>query len=143
MDHVAIMYPQWGLLPRILSGEKVVESRWYKRRYAPWNRIHAGDRVYFKDAGKPVTLVAEVNRVLQFANLTLDKIIEILHQYGREDGLRIDDIPKFIELFKNKKYCILVFLINPREIEPFNINKKGFGMGNAWLIVDSINRIKR
>ena len=65
MDHVAIMNPRWRLIPRILSGEKVIESRWYLTRRAPWDRVAAGDTVYFKDAGRPVTARAKVSRVVQ------------------------------------------------------------------------------
>jgi len=42
MDHVAIMKRSWGLIPKILSGEKTIESRWYKKRIPPWNRISKG-----------------------------------------------------------------------------------------------------
>lgn len=52
MHHVAIMKPSWKLIPKILSGEKTIESRWYQTRRAPWNGIAAGDVVYFKDSGE-------------------------------------------------------------------------------------------
>ena len=66
MDHLAIMNPQRKLIPKILSGEKKIESRWYMMKIAPRERIHIGDTVYFKDAGKEVTAMAEVENVIQF-----------------------------------------------------------------------------
>lgn len=30
MEHVAIMRKSWGLTDKILSGQKKIESRWYK-----------------------------------------------------------------------------------------------------------------
>lgn len=113
MDHVAIMNPKLGYIDNILSGEKKIESRWLKNKSAPWGKVSEGDAIYFKDSGKPVTAVAEVEEVEQFAGL---------------EG--------------EKKYCILIHLKNPRRIEPFNIDKRGFGSATAWLCVGDINRIR-
>lgn len=143
MQHLAIMRKSWGLLPKILSGEKRIESRWYKNKYSPWDKIKRGDVVYFKNSGEPVSLKAEVNKVIQFSNLVPRRVKEILEKYGKEDGLGVKDLPKFFQKFKDKKYCILVFLKNPRKIKPFEIDKKGFGMMSAWITVDNINKIKR
>ncbi len=142
MDHLAIMKKSWGLLPKILDGEKRIESRWYKNKYSPWDKIKKGDVIYFKDSGKPVSLKAEVDRVVQFSNLIPKRVKEILEKYGKRDGLGIEDIPKFFQKFKDKKYCILVFLKSPKKIKPFGINKKGFGMMSAWIVVDNINKLR-
>jgi len=142
MDHVAIIRKSWKLLPKILSGEKKIESRWYKFKVCPWNRIKAGEVVYFKDSGEPVTIKTEVEKVLQFDNLTPQKVKEILDEYGDADGLCKEDIPKYCERFKDKKYCLLIFLKNPQKIQPFNINKKGFGLMAAWICTEEINKIK-
>ncbi|NCO97000.1 MAG: ASCH domain-containing protein [Candidatus Aenigmarchaeota archaeon] len=142
MEHVAIMRKSWGLTQKILSGQKKIESRWYKVKYSPWDRIKSGEIVYFKDSGKPVTIKTEVEKVIQFSDLTPEKVKEILYQYGQADGLGIDKIPEFFEMFKNKKYCMLIFLKNPLKIEPFEIDKSGFGAMSAWISVDDVNRIK-
>lgn len=143
MQHIAIMRKSWGLLPKILSGSKKIESRWYMSKYAPWNRIKLGETVYFKDSGSPVTLKAEVSKVIQFSGLNSAKVKEILYKYGTKDGLGIKDISKFAKLFQNKKYCILVFLKNPKEIKPFNMDKSGFGLMSAWICVEDVERIKK
>ena len=143
MEHVAIMKKSWELTPKILSGEKKIESRWYKSRYSPWDNIKEGEIVYFKDSGEPVTIKTEVDKVLQFLDLTPAKVMKILKKYGSVDGINIKDIQKFYECFKDKKYCILVFLKNPKTIEPFEINKKGFGIMSAWLTVDNINKLRK
>jgi hypothetical protein len=131
LDHVAIMRKSWGLTQKILSGQKKIESRWYKVRYAPWDRIKPDEVVYFKDSGEPVTIRAEVDKVIQFSDLTPEEVEEILYQYGQADGIEID-----------KKYCILIFLRKPQEIKPFEIDKSGFGAMSAWICVDDINMIK-
>lgn len=143
--HIAIMKKSWGLTQKILSSEKTIESRWYLNRCKPWNDINPSDIVYFKDSGEPVKIQAEVEKVLQFENLTPEKVREILNQYAKADGLGTskEDTDPYFEMFKNKKYCLLIFLINPKTIEPFEINKSGFGTMAAWITVNDLNKIKR
>jgi hypothetical protein len=142
MEHIAIMKKSWGLTERILSGDKTIESRWYASRSAPWGRISPGESLYFKNSGEPVTIRATVSKVLQFDNLNQKKVNSILNRYWKEDGLEKEDVPKFFDLFKNKKYCILVFLKGAKKIKPFNINKSGFGAMSAWIMVDGLSKIK-
>ena len=142
MQHIAIMKKCWGLIPKILSGKKIVESRWYVSRRAPWDRIKVGETVYFKDSGAAVTARAEVAKVLQFADLTPPKIKAILREHGEAIGIEKDRIANEFKSVKDKKYCMLIWLKNPREIEPFNINKAGFGLMSAWLAVEDVERIK-
>ncbi len=140
MDHVAIMKKSWGLIPKILSGEKTIESRWYQTKRAPWNKIKSGDMVYFKNSGEPVTVKAEVSRVWQFEIKSLAAAKNIVKKYGREICL-VNKNPK--NWNKLPKYCILVYLSNSRSIKkPFNIDKRGFGISTAWLVIDDISKLK-
>ncbi|MBI2642596.1 MAG: ASCH domain-containing protein [Candidatus Wildermuthbacteria bacterium] len=143
MEHIAIMRKSWGLTEKILDGEKTIESRWYSVKYKPWDSIKKGETVYFKDSGEPVRMKAKVSRVLQFSDLTPKRVKGILHEYGSDDGLDKVRIPEFFERFKNKKYCMLIFLKNPRKIKPFDINKTGFGTMSAWITLDNVSRIKK
>ena len=141
MEHVAIMRKSWGLTGKILTGQKKIESRWYKARYPPWDRIKAGETVYFKDSGEPVTIKAEVEKVIQFSGLDPGKVSEILGKYGKDDGIGILEIPKFCDMFRDRKYCMLIFLKNPRKTRPFKINKAGFGAMSAWICTEDVNKI--
>jgi len=118
MEHLAIMKKSWGLTKKILSGEKKIESRWYKSKYPPWNKIKEGELIYFKDSGEPVSIKVEVEKVLQFSNLNSEKVKQILEDYGKDDGITQDKVAEFYELFKNKKYCMLIFLKNPQKYDP-------------------------
>ena len=137
------MKKSWGLTQKILNGQKKIESRWYKVKYKPWDSIKEGETVYFKDSGGPVRIKTEVSKVMQFADLTPNRVEEILNEYGNDDGLEKEKIPEFFERFKNKKYCMLIFLKNPQEIKPFDINKTGFGAMSAWITVDDISKIRK
>ncbi len=143
MDHVAYMKPAWHFLPKILSGQKIIESRWYLSKRSPWGQIQSGDTVFFKDTGQPVTAKATAKKILAFENLTPAKIMTILWEYGQADGINQSQVPVFYERFKNKKYCLLIFLKNPEAVPPFEVNKKGFGAMSAWITIPDVHSITR
>lgn len=143
MDHLAIMNPKWGLIEKILAKEKQIESRWYSTRRAPWNKIATEDLVYFKNAGRKVVLRATVTKVLQFENLNTTTVKKIIRNYGGRGKIALRNKSRSYKLYRNKKYCILIFLKGPQKITPFNIDKTGFGIGTAWITVSKISTIKK
>lgn len=143
MEHLAIMRKSWGLTQKILNGQKKIESRWYLTKRSPWDRIKENETIYFKNSGEPVKLKAKVSKVIQFADLTPHKVREILKEYGDDDGIENEKITEFFEIFKNKKYCILIFLKNPQKIKSFEIDKTGFGAMSAWITVDKMENIRK
>lgn len=142
MDHLAVMKKSWGFTQKILNGEKIIESRWYKTRRTPWGRIKKDDTVYFKNSGELVTIKAMVLRVVEFEELTLKRVKEILNKHWRGLGISKNEVSSFYKRFKNKEYCILIFLKNPEKVRPFKINKKGFGAMASWICIEDIKRLK-
>lgn len=144
MDHLAIMNKNWRLIPKIVAGEKTIESRWYKARVAPWNRIQAGERVFFKDAGEPVTAAAEVAEVKQFEVLTGAETERLVREYGGSPGICFrSSLDEAVKWAKGRRYVILIFLKNARWVEPFSIDKTGFGNACAWLTVGNITEVRK
>ena len=139
MDHLAILAKKRNLLSKILSGEKTIESRWYKFKKSPYHYISVGDDVYFKDSGEPVTAKATVQKVLFYDNLDKALFNNILSNYGKQ--ICISD--SYWEYVKDKRLVTLIFLDNAQRIEPFDVDKKGFGMMAAWITVDDIQKIRR
>jgi ASC-1-like (ASCH) protein len=136
------MKKEWHLIEKILTGEKTLEERWYKFKRPPYGAIKAGDTIYFKDSGKPVSVKAQVTKVLQFENLTPEKSQEIVKKHAHAD-LGGKEITKEIkEYTSNKNYCVVIFFKNPKKVKPFEINKKGFGLMAAWITVGNINKVK-
>lgn len=131
------------LLPKIENGEKTVESRWYKSRRSPWNKIQKGDRIYFKDSGDPVTVTAEVEKVLQFENLNPETVAVIVDTYGHTPGICFEDGEKAKETLAKAKYCLLVFLKGAHKVKPFKIDKSGYGLMSAWISVENIEKIRK
>ncbi len=138
MDHVAILNKKEKWLDKIISGEKTIESRWYKFKRKPYENINTNDIIFFKNSGEPITVMASVTKVLFFAQLNKNKVIDILEKYGTKIGVPMS----FASLVSEKKCCILIFLDKVKEIEPFNIDKTGFGNMSAWISVDDVNDIK-
>jgi len=142
MVHIAIMKKSWGLTQKILTGEKTIETRWYKNKSSPWNKIKKGEIIYFKDSGEPITVKAIVKRVEQYSDLNDEKIKSILKKYSNKDlGTKeiSDEIRNYV---KGKKYCIIIHITTPKSIKPFDIDKKGFGMMCAWMCVEDVNSVK-
>lgn len=141
MDHLAILDKKRKLLPKILSGEKTIESRWYKHKKTPYENIKAGDIVYFKDSGEPVTAKATVKKVLFFSDMSRAKYKEILDHYA--DGICLEDKNPENYIKNNYKYITLIFLKNVKSIEPFQVDKKGYGLMVAWITIEDIRQIKK
>lgn len=142
MDHIAIMQKSWGFTEKIAAGQKTIESRWYKVKYTPWGRISPGDCIYFKNSGEPITIQATISRVINVSDLTPEKVHTILEDYRKELGLYEPDIQRFFEMFKYKRYCILMYLKDAHHIQPIEINKQGFGTRSSWISVENIAKMK-
>ncbi len=149
MDHVAILRKAKiskgdDLLGDILSEKKTIESRWYVNKISPWNKIEKNDLVYFKESGHSVTAVATVSKVIQYKNLDKKLINQIIKVYGKQIAPYTSkgDFQSWAEKEDKKRYCILIFLKNVKEIEPFDVDKKGYGIFSAWLVVGDINSVK-
>ena len=139
MEHLAILSKKLKLLDKIISGEKKIESRWYKFKKTPYQNISIEEFIYFKEAGDPVRFRARVDKVLFFENLNEDKIKEILSKYNHEICAPLS----YAEEIKDKKFCTLIFIKEIEKIEPFNIDKKGFGLMSAWISLENIKQIKK
>ena len=135
------MKKSWGLIPKILSGEKTIESRWYQTRRAPWDRVSVGDIIFFKNSGEAVTDRALVTEVLQFELQNKLDVVKIIKRYRKEICLVNSNPATWSKLLN---YCILLRLQNPEILtRPFQINKRGFGTGAAWITIDNVNKIKK
>ena len=135
------MKRSWGLTQKILSGEKTIETRWYKHKAKPWDKIKAGETIYFKNTGSPVTIKATVSKVEQFSDLNENKTNELLKKYSEKD-MGTTGITKEIENYiRGKRYAIIVHLTNPEQVEPFEIDKTGHGAMSAWLCIENLESV--
>lgn len=139
MEHLAILAKKGKLLSKILSGEKIIESRWYKFKKTPYQNISVNDVIYFKESGDPVTVKAKVSEVLFFDELNEKKIKEILTEYGEKICVSLS----YTEKLEGKNFCTLIFIHEVQSVKPFDIDKTGYGLMAAWITVEDINSIKK
>jgi hypothetical protein len=137
------MKKEWKLIDKILNREKTIESRWYSSKKVPWDKVKIGETIYFKDSGDPISATAEVASVKQYENYSDEDLKRIIDEYGGKGNISfVWGAQEVFDWAKEKKYCILIYLKNPKKIEPFEINKKGFGNMASWICVEDINNIK-
>jgi len=142
MEHLAILSKKRKLLAKIISGEKTIESRWYKSKIAPWGKIKAGETIYFKESGDMVSVKAEIAEVMQFY-LPQTNIPQLLEKYAQEICLS-GPLPQLMEWCSQRKYCILLHLKKVEQLaKSFEINKAGFGLMTAWITVEDIKKLQR
>lgn len=139
MDHLAILAKERKLLAKIISGEKTIESRWYKFKKTPYENICVADTIYFKNSGEPVSVKAKVGKVLFFDNLDMKKIEGILQEYGSRICIPVSHASTLV----GKNFCTLMFLEDVEEVESFQVNKRGYGLMAAWISVKSIDEIRK
>lgn len=133
MHHLAILTK--GYDEKIAQGIKIIESRFYRSKQAPWDKVSPGDTIFFKVSGGPVALRAEVEWVKQFSDLTPVKIQEIVNKYGDEIAAK----PEYWTIKHDSKYAILIKLKNVGYINNFLV---GRSYGSAWVTVDNIDKLK-
>ena len=126
--HIAILHEPY--LSRILNGEKTIESRWLKRRVAPYDHIRVGDIIYFKQASGPIVATAHAAEVWQFADLTPQQVDAILEQFG--DELQLD--PDFADRARDQRYAVLIRLADVQQLsEPLFFRQRG---RSGWVVLD-------
>ena len=124
--HLAILKKRY--IQAILSGQKTMESRFSKTRKPPYNCINTGDTIYLKQSAGAVLATATAGQVVQFENLTPDKIQQISQNYNHEILAEAD---YYIQK-QHSRYATLIQLLNVRPIDPRKINKKDW---HAWTIL--------
>jgi hypothetical protein len=126
--HLAILHEPY--LSRILSGEKTIESRWLKRRVAPYARVAAGDTIYLKQASGPIVAMAQAAEIWQFDDLTPARVDELLARFG--DRLRLE--PDFADHARGQRYAVLIKLADVQLLpQPLSFRQRG---RSGWVILD-------
>ncbi len=126
MKHIVIL--KQTFFNMILSGEKIIESRWSMHKIAPYNKVSIGDEILIKETGKSVTATAKVKEVKYF-ELTPEIAEEIRIKYGKEIG--IDKFKDWQNILQ-KKYCTLIWLSDVKTIDPIKVQRSN---GSGWIVL--------
>lgn len=128
--HLAVVVQPY--LSRILSGEKIIESRYSMNMIAPYRKIKTGDIVLLKKSGGGVVAMFEAGKVRCFTIENQIELAKIKEKYN--DRLKIDE-----SFWMEKKNCKYATLIDINELLPlpkFNISKKN---RTAWMTLGLVS----
>ena len=137
MDHVAILELEY--INKILAQEKTIESRWSIYKIPPYKQVSTNDTIYLKVSSGKVIAKAKAGKCLFFDNLDSKENFRLFKKYNN----KIKADKSYFNRIKKRKFCTFIFLKNVIKIPPFDINRKGFGSGSAWIPVRNINQIKK
>lgn len=126
--HLAIFKGNGGEL--ILSGKKIIESRFSRRKDPPFGQISSGDLVYIKPSGKDVIGQFKVKKVIFYDGLDGGGIGEIRKKYGGEITAEQD----YWQRKNTAKYGTLIFIgqTTPFITAPVKIPKKDL---RGWVVL--------
>lgn len=140
MDHVVYLDAKAEELTRLLQGEKTMIIRGAAGRKIPYGRVNVGDMLYLmeNDAKGMVKAKAEVSFVYNSEKMEKDQSIALVETY--QDRLQLTGVQT--KRWAGKRYLVMMELISLVPLEPFKIDKSGFGNMDDWLPVEDIHRVK-
>jgi hypothetical protein len=102
--HLAVMVEPY--LARVLAKQKTIESRFARRRVAPYDCVTAGDIIWLKRSSGPIVASTRAAEVRQFANLTPERVDALLARWHA--GLQIEN--DFAVRARDCRYATLIWL---------------------------------
>lgn len=141
MDHVVYVDAKAGELENLLAGEKTQIIRGATGRKLPHGRVHPGDHLYFiKNKGDGlVRASAEVSAVFNSEKLTEEESVALVE--ANQSKLKLT--PEQVKRWAGKRYLVLIEVKEVKPLEPFAIDRSGFGNMDDWLPVEAIERVKK
>jgi hypothetical protein len=140
MDHVVYLDASAHELASLISGKKSMIIRGATGRKMPYGRVHAGDTLYFlnNDAEGVVRAKAIVRSVSNSEALSNEESIQWIADHQTQ--LQLTD--KQLKRWGGKRYLVLIEVEQIQEIQPFRVDKSGFGNMDDWLPVGNIIDVK-
>jgi ASC-1-like (ASCH) protein len=126
--HIAVLLQQY--LDLVLEGSKTVECRLTMQARDPYERIEAGERIYFKQSSGPYRAMATVDHALFERDLTPKRVEAIRRDYNHA----ICGDKSFWQRKRDSSYCTLIWL---RDVMPVDSGPAIRPLqGVAWLCLD-------
>lgn len=139
MDHVVYVDTRARELEKLLAGEKSMIIRGAAGRKLPYGRVQPGDRLYFiqNNADGMVRASALVDKVVNSEKLTEEQSGNLLVT----NQSKLNLTPEQIKRWSGKRYIVLIELKEVQSIEPFVIDRSGYGNMDDWLLVVAIENV--
>ena len=121
--HMAVMVEPY--LSRVLDGSKTMESRFSRKKIAPWRRVSPGDVVVLKKSGGSFAAVFEATDAT-YVELSPDSMAQIRQAYGQ--ALCVDDA-----FWQAKAECSFATLISIGHLFVFPPFSLSFQNRRSWV----------
>ncbi len=140
MDHVVYLDAKAKELENLLSGKKTMVIRGAAGRKLPYGRVRTGDILFFinNNAEGVVRAQAVVKSVINSEPLCADESKKLIDSH--QECLQLTDSQ--LKRWSGKRYLVLIEVENVQLLEPFPIDKSGYGNMDDWLPVENINQVR-
>ena len=140
MDHIVYVDAKASELEKLLDGTKTTIIRGAAGRKMPYGRVNPGDVLYLinNNAEGLIRAKAKVKNVFNSEKMTKEDSIQLLSD--NQEKLQLT--PNQKKRWAGKRYLVLIEVSEASEIEPFSIDKSGYGNMDDWLPVEDIRQVK-
>lgn len=130
--HLAIFIePFFSLL---FSGKKTIESRFSINNVAPFRQVYAGDLVFIKKSGGPISGYFIVGKVHYYAKPSTDEQQKIELTFGK--GICTEAVQDFWERRSSAHFISIFEIKSVVKFSPLIIDKKD---RRAWAVIKLAN----
>lgn len=123
--HLAIF--SQPIIKQIFKGKKTVETRFSKKRIAPFGAVSIGDIVYIKPPGEEVVGQFSVKKVIFFDGLDKNDWQFIKKQFGKQAFLP--------DGHQDARFATIILMDNIEQFitNPLKVEKKDL---RGWMVLD-------
>lgn len=141
MDHVVYVDAKARELENLLSGEKTMIVRGATGRKLPYGRVEPGDCLFFiENNGEGIVRAsATVNTVFNSDKLSEEHSAALLK--GSQPKLKLT--AEQTKRWSGKRYLVLIEVMQVQAIDPFAIDRSTYGNMDDWLLVESIEIVRK
>jgi hypothetical protein len=140
MDHIVYLDASAKELDLLFSGKKSMIIRGATGRKMPYGRVNQGDTLYFinNNSEGVIQARAKVERVLNSDRMTEEESAQLIDRH--QNMLLLSK--KQYDRWAGKRYLVLIEVKEVEKVEPFRIDKSGFGNMDDWLPVEQIEKVR-
>ncbi len=140
MDHVVYLDAPAKEMDHLIYGKKTMIIRGAAGRKMPYGRVHPDDVLYFlnNDGEALVKARAVVVSVTNSEALTEAESINLI----QENQAKLQLTEKQLKRWNGKRYLVLVEVSHVEPVDPFHVDKRGYGNMDDWLPVGSILNVR-
>lgn len=121
----------------IISGEKTVETRFSKKKIAPFGVVSVGDVVYMKPPGEELAGQFEVTKVISLEGIDEADWKWIKNEYGEKISFgTVAEMKNYFKEHQNSRYATIIYIgkIEQFVTSPIKIEKKDL---RGWVVLEN------